>query len=58
VSQIVGLEEHELAKLSINEPSSSEYLYQEGEGALFKNITRRHNKQLPVSLNISEDLGK
>ncbi len=32
VSPIVGLEEHELAEPSVNEPSSSESLYQEGEG--------------------------
>ena len=32
VSPIVGLEEHELPEPSVNEPSSSESLYQEGEG--------------------------
>ena len=64
VSPIVGLEEHELlAEPSVNEPSSSESLFiSRGRGLdinhNLKNITRRHNNQLPVSLNISGDFGK
>ena len=42
VSPIVGLEEHELAEPSVNEPSSSESLYQEGEGRLLITI-KKHN---------------
>ena len=49
VSPIVGLEEHELAEPSVNEPSSSESLYQEGEGRLLITILK-HNTQTQQSI--------